>query len=139
MYSDICNFKVFDGKSLPFKNNYFDIVFISNVFHHIPFENHAYTLNLIKEIIKKNGIVFIIEHNPFNPLTKLIFNNCIFDKDAKMLLPKYLHNLLSSEGFALPKLNYILFAPPALRWFSFIDKYLGFIPIGAQYSIVAYK
>lgn len=137
LYSNICNFKVSDENSIPYENNYFDVVFISNVFHHIPFNNHMSTLRLVKDVVKKKGIVFIIEHNPLNPFTKFIFKNCIFDKDAKMLLPSYLFELLSGEEFTSAKLNYILFTPPALRWISFIDKYLSFIPLGAQYCIVA--
>jgi ubiquinone/menaquinone biosynthesis C-methylase UbiE len=139
LYSNICTFKYFDGGSLPFENDYFDLVFISNVFHHIPFENHVRTLKVIKKVIKKGGIIFIIEHNPLNPLTKFVFNNCIFDKEAKMLKTNYLVSILQREDFKSPKLNYILFIPPFLRIISFFDKYLSFIPFGAQYCITAYK
>ena len=139
LYSNICTFKYFEGGSLPFQNNYFDLVFISNVLHHIPFDKHVHTLKVIKEVIKKDGIIFIIEHNPLNPLTKSVFNNCIFDKEAEMLKSNYLVSILKSEDFKSPKLNYILFIPPFLKIISFIDKYLSFIPFGAQYCITAYK
>ena len=139
LYSNICKFKSFDGVALPFKKNYFDFVFISNVLHHIPAENHAQTLKVIKKVIKKNGIIFIVEHNPLNPLTKSIFNNCIFDKEAEMLKAKYLLSILKRENFKSPKLNYILFVPPFLKFFSFIDRYINFLPFGAQYCITACK
>lgn len=139
LYSNICTFKYFEGGSLPFQNNYFDFIFISNVLHHISSDNHVQTLKVIKEVLKKNGIIFIIEHNPLNPLTKSIFNNCIFDKEAEMLKAKYLLSILKKEKFKSPKLNYILFVPPFLKFFSFIDKYISFIPLGAQYCITARK
>lgn len=139
LYSNICTFKYFEGGSLPFQNNYFDFVFISNVLHHISSDNHVQTLKVIKEVLKKNGIIFIIEHNPLNPLTKSIFKNCIFDKEAEMLKAKYLLSILKKEKFKSPKLNYILFVPPFLKFFSFIDKYISFIPLGAQYCITARK
>ena len=139
LYSNICNFKVSDENSLPFEKNYFDLVFISNVFHHIPFNNHDSTLRLIKDVVKINGIVFIIEHNPMNPFTKFIFKNCIFDKDAKMLSSSYLRNIMLNQGFTKTKLDFILFTPPTLKYFSFVDKYFKIIPFGAQYFISAYK
>jgi len=61
-------FKIIDGKSLPFKENEFDICLISYVLHHL--ENPERILKEAKRVSK--GKIIIFEDLPENFLSKLI-------------------------------------------------------------------
>lgn len=53
------NFKICDGKSIPFKDNFFDFIFMHSVIVHIP---RSYTANYLKEferVLKPNGLALL--------------------------------------------------------------------------------
>ncbi len=94
-----CSFLTYDGEYIPFDSCIFDIVFIAGVFHHV---NKAYHKKIIKEsyrVLKNGGRLYIFEHNPVNPLTKKIVNNCKFDRDAELILASSMMKNVFSCGF----------------------------------------
>ena len=70
----------FDGASIPFPDNNFDIAYAMCVFHHIPHADHVLLLKELRRVIKPGGSLFIFEHNPLNPLTVRVVNTCPFDE-----------------------------------------------------------
>ncbi|HEX6977539.1 MAG TPA: class I SAM-dependent methyltransferase [Patescibacteria group bacterium] len=60
-------FKKANAEKLPFKSNTFDIVFSKDMLHHTP--NPQKALREIKRIVKKNGVVIILEGNRYNPIS----------------------------------------------------------------------
>jgi 2-polyprenyl-3-methyl-5-hydroxy-6-metoxy-1,4-benzoquinol methylase len=52
---------VYDGKTIPFNNNYFDIVIVNFVLHHINTESHYNILKEIKRVSK--NLIIISEDN----------------------------------------------------------------------------
>ncbi len=93
----------YDGKSIPFGNNYFDKIVSSLVFHHIPTQHKSILLNELLRVVKPEGKLIIADFGkPANWYTKLAF--AIFRRfdgeentriNAKGLLPK----IISTAGF----------------------------------------
>jgi hypothetical protein len=83
-------------------------------------------------VVKKRGVVVIIEHNPLNPATQWIVNTCPIDKDAHLVAPWRMRALMKAVGLR-SKLHYILFTPLERRVFRKLDHLLRFVPLGAQY------
>ncbi len=110
-----------------------DMVMISNVFHHIPFENHDAVLRSIKAILKPGGKVFLVEHNPLNPLTQYVVKTCPFDEDAKLLFCGYTKRLFQRVGFKQLHSGYIAFFPGFLSFAQRFEAFLRWCPLGAQY------
>jgi len=131
-------FDIYDGENLLFEKESFDAVFISNVFHHIDHDKHIALLEQIRLILKKEGILFFFEHNTLNPVTQKIVNDCIFDKDARLLNFLYTKKIFKEVGFQ-NKVNFILFIPPKFKKLLFLEKYLRWLPFGGQYLTIAKK
>jgi SAM-dependent methyltransferase len=115
----------------------FDLVFIANVFHHVPPGQRADTLLFIKSLMTEAGDLFIFEHNPFNPVTRHLVNTCPFDADAQLLRPKQLSNLLQQAGLSVINKNYVLFFPSLFARLRPVERYLTALPLGGQYLIRA--
>lgn len=112
----------------------FDLIFISCVFHHIePIKRGDAVENIY--CLLKQGNVFVFEHNPYNPLTRHLVATCPFDKDAILLSLKECSKLFTSKGFIKKANHYYLFVPPKLKKLFFMEKYLGWLPLGGQYFI----
>jgi ubiquinone/menaquinone biosynthesis C-methylase UbiE len=134
-------FKIFDGEIIPFDSETFDVVFIANVLHHIDFELHQQVLCECRRVLKHNSSVFVFEHNPLNPVTRKLFNDCIFDRDAKLLRQKYLHKQMLLSGFEQINTSYHLFFPrqKIFKAFHYLERYLTAVPVGGQYCIQGIK
>lgn len=134
-------FKSFNGADIPFGDNEFDLVFTSMVFHHIEHSLHQEILKEIYRVLKIGGRFYNFEHNPNNPLTRKVVNECPFDEDAVLLKPSYHKSIIDKSEFNLVKLNYTLFLPrhKLFKLFLPIEKLLSWCPIGAQYYIKAIK
>lgn len=114
----------------------FDIIFVANVFHHIPASLHEITMSQLRVLLSPTGRLFIFEHNPINPLTRNAFDKCVFDKGCRMIPAKELKCKLKLAGFNDVEINYTLFFPGFLKRFVGLEKYLVSLPIGAQYYAV---
>jgi ubiquinone/menaquinone biosynthesis C-methylase UbiE len=135
------NFIHFNGSQLPFNDEVFDVVFVACVFHHIDFSLHQQIFSEILRVLKKGGRLYVFEHNPYNPITRKIVNTCPFDKDAVLLKPRYLNNLLYRVGFEKVKIKFILFFPrhSVFLFFHRLERFLQKIPIGGQYFSFSIK
>jgi len=109
------NFKLYDGLQLPFGNDNFDVVYIANVLHHIDFAMHKKIMQEINRVLKRDGRLYLFEHNPIYPVTRHLVNTCIFDKDAVLLKHTYVQQLLREHCFSAIKKNFILFFPRKTR------------------------
>ena len=131
-------FETFDGYNIPFDVE-FDVIFIANVLHHVPFERHLPLLKNLCSKMNKEGALFLFEHNPLNPLTVRAVNTCEFDRDAHLLNPLYTRTILSQSGFLWRKMRFIIFFPKSLSFLVTCEKYLNKLPLGAQYYFIAKK
>lgn len=115
--------------------SFFDLIFISGVFHHIEEEQRIDVVKRLKRLLNDHGTITVFEHNPLNPVTRSIVKDCPFDKDAKLVTKNKLNNLFIEQGFKKLSHRYTLFVPPKLKAFDFIEKFLYRVPLGAQYCV----
>jgi SAM-dependent methyltransferase len=123
----------FNGLELPFAEETFDVVFAVCVFHHVPVENRVQLANEARRVLRPDGIFVVFEHNPRNPLTMRIVNNCVFDKNADLLKPDETEWLLEKTGHQQVSTRHILTIPSFNSATRKIDRLLGKMPLGAQY------
>ena len=136
-----CAFLAFEGLTLPFEDQKFDVVFTSMVFHHIPHEKHEAFFKEIYRVMKPGGSFYIFEHNPYNPITRKIVKECEFDHDAVLLYPMKTKKFLTRIGFNQPDLNFTLFFPrhQIFKPFFNLENWMRKLPIGGQYYVHARK
>lgn len=125
-------------KNIKNYSNYFDIIFIAGVYHHIhPSIRNEVTEN-IRNLLKVGGRMICFEHNPYNPLTRHMVSTCAFDDDAILLTKSESELHFLSHQLVKIQAGYTLFFPPKLSYFSWLEKYISWIPLGGQY-FVAFK
>ena len=117
----------------------FDIIFISGVFHHVEPEFRKNIVKRAGRLLNDHGAIAVFEHNPLNPVTSSIVRDCPFDKDAVLITKRELCYLFTALGFRKLAHRYTLFLPPKLKTFDFIEEFLHWLPIGAQYCIIFTK
>jgi SAM-dependent methyltransferase len=113
----------------------FDAIVAANVFHHIPGAQRRGALAQCRLVLAEGGQMFLFEHNPFNPLTRWIFERCPFDVDAEMLNMKSALELSREAGFNSEQHGYTLFFPRQLAFLRRIEPWLKRLPLGAQYYV----
>jgi SAM-dependent methyltransferase len=129
----------FDGAHIPFADQHFDIAYAMCVFHHINHADHPALLLELKRVIKPGGSLFIFEHNPFNPLTVRVVNNCPFDENAHLIRGAEMKRRTLHAGFASAKTRYRVFFPHFLRGLRPLEGALAGLPLGGQYFVRAIK
>ena len=132
---------VYDGLHIPFPDQTFDLILVATVMHHIRFELHPGLMKEALRVLKPGGKIFIVEHNPHNPVTMHMVNTCPFDEDAVLLKPGYSKSLLRETGFKNVKNHFTLFFPRGgfFKPFHFLEPFLEWIPIGGQYVTIGEK
>lgn len=133
------DFVVFDGRTLPFPDNTFDLAFSACVFHHIPHIEHSTLLAELRRVLKVGGTCVIFEHNPLNPLTVQAVNTCPFDENAVLIKATEFHARLRQVGFNEVGHRFRIFFPRALRQLRFLERHLTWLPLGAQYYVIGRK
>lgn len=123
----------YGGIRIPFRDGCIDFAVASCVFHHIAAMNRPEILKELHRVLTPGGLLLIIEHNPWNPLTRWIVNRCEFDQDAELLPLSNSVTLLRSAGFESVAGNYFFAVPPTNRALWQLDRALSRFPLGAQY------
>lgn len=115
----------------------FDLIFVAGVFHHVSTAERVDVAKLICSRLVSGGLVFIFEHNPYNPVTQKIVSNCPYDEDAVLLKPSELKGILCEGGLQVEEQKFSLFFPQWLKMALPLERYLGRLPLGGQYWIMA--
>jgi len=134
-----CSIFHYDGLCLPSEVNNLDLVVVVNVFHHIPRNLHLQTLELLYNTMEKGAILALFEHNPANPLTRKIVRDCPMDVGVELLSAEYTNTALTKEKWRDIETRYILFFPPLLSIGSSLERFMPWLPLGAQYAVFAMK
>lgn len=129
----------YDGDVLPFSDASFDLVFAICVMHHLPHDVWMLFLKELKRVTKKGCLTVIFEHNPFNPITRLVVSRTPFDADALLITRKKMKDLLVGSGLEVVEQKYMLFFPFRRPLFASIEKNIGWLPLGAQYYVAGRK
>lgn len=131
------HFALYDGKKIPYQEESFDIILIACVLHHVPHEEHEKLLADCRRVLKENGCIYIFEHNPVNPITRKIVNECEFDQDAVLVQKGKLMKTMKKAGFCNMRLCYTIFFPRKgiFRRILMLETLLKWLPLGGQYYI----
>ena len=126
---------VFDGEALPFASATFDVTFAVCVLHHVPPLQWVRFIDELQRVTRPGGLIAIYEHNPANPLTRLVISRCAFDEGAVLVSRRRAQNLLIHAGMAPGPSGYILFFPWPGRITRGIERRLRWLRLGAQYFV----
>jgi 2-polyprenyl-3-methyl-5-hydroxy-6-metoxy-1,4-benzoquinol methylase len=126
---------LFTSKQADLHDDY-DLIVISNVLHHIPPAERQDTISGMAARLRPTGRLLVFEHNPMNPLTRLVVAKCPFDENAILLRPKELKDYFAKAGLEIARRNYIVFFPKMLALLRPVEPLLGWCPAGAQYALV---
>lgn len=114
-----------------------DGAFANCVFHHIPHEAHAASLQLLRDRLAPGGLLMIYEHNPLNPLTVRAVRTCPLDENAVLIASRAWPELLRTAGFRHVRVEFRVFFPAALALLRPLENILRWLPLGAQYCVTA--
>jgi trans-aconitate methyltransferase len=115
----------------------FDLIFVAGVFHHVPQGQRVEVARVLCKRLSPGGLLFVFEHNPFNPVTRRIVSNCPYDEDAVLLKPSELQDILGQAALSIVHKSYCLFVPPRFTALARLESRLGWLPLGGQYWIQA--
>ena len=132
-------FALFDGRTIPFKDHSFDLVFAICVFHHVPPPHQLALMAEMERVTKPGGAVMLIEHNPLNPMTRRVVARCVFDRDAILLTARETEDLMGRAGLPKSVTRYFMFLPFDGKLARLTSQLLQRCPLGAQYCTMGYK
>jgi SAM-dependent methyltransferase len=129
-----------DPLRIPFGDAEFDVVTAVCVYHHIATAARNTLTSEIGRVLRPGGIFCMIEHNPFNPMTRLIVSRTPVDADAVLLPAEEARRLAAEAGMAPLDQEYFLYLPQALyRYVGRMEALLAKVPLGGQYAVFSRK
>jgi SAM-dependent methyltransferase len=117
----------------------FDLVFCNGVFHHVPLDARPIIVNYLYRSLKPGGIFSVWENNPFNPGARYVMSRIPFDRDAIMVTPAGARRLLRANDFQILRIDFLFIFPKILRFLRGIERRVSWLPLGAQYQVLARK
>ncbi len=125
-----------NGGNIPFDTAQFDFITAVCVYHHVPVALRARLTADVRRVLKPGGLFCIIEHNPYNPVTRLIVSRTPIDADAVLLRAAETGKLLRHGGFQVEGSQYFLYFPEGIyRKVGKLETVLQHIPLGGQYAV----
>jgi ubiquinone/menaquinone biosynthesis C-methylase UbiE len=138
-FGEKARFVKFDGRTITLPAQSFDIAFAACVFHHIEEREHVLLLRQIRNVLSPSGRLWLFEHNPLNPLTVKVVRDCPFDENAQLIDAATMRRRIQEAGFGQAVTHYRVFFPRALSALRWTESALRWVPIGAQYSVEAFR
>lgn len=144
-------FKVMNATKLDFKDNYFEVIVIFNVLHHV--QSYHGIIKILKEserVLKNNGILLIYEMNPFNPVTRHVIKTLDIDKEVNLngfkrnkfpttLSPKQLKTITDKTNLKKITDYFLIFFPKMLGFLNPLETFFEKIPLGGLYVSIFKK
>jgi len=122
---------------LPFEDGEFDLVFASSVVQVVPIAERPRFVSELARVTRPGGLTAVIEHNPYNPATRLVVRRFRSEERILMLAPRQMKRLLRGSGLGPVESGFFLLAPSRRRRVLRIERRLRRFPLGAQYYIAA--
>lgn len=123
-----------EGCRLPFPDAAFDATLAVCVFHHVEPTARDSLLSEMRRATRPGGLTVIIEHNPWNPGTRLAVARCPFDHDALLLGARASRALLVRGGYRDVRSRHFLMLPWASPISRAVEGAFRALPVGAQYA-----
>ena len=127
-------YRPYGGDRLPYEDASFDMATAICVMHHVPPQGWSSFVAEMRRVVRPGGLVGVIEHNPFNPLTRLAVSRCEFDRDAVLLRARQARLLLEKAALRRVDSRYFLLLPSAHPLPRRIERAFRSLPFGAQYA-----
>lgn len=122
--------------SVPFEDARFDLVTAVCVYHHVEPDLRDRLTAEARRVLKPGGIFAVIEHNPYNPATRLIVSRTPVDADAKLLTASATRSLFRRSGLQVAEQQYFLYFPEGLyRHLHGLERLMRRVPLGGQYAV----
>lgn len=130
-----------DSGKIPFGDATFDLVTAVCVYHHVPPSSRLTLTQEAYRVLRPQGVFAILEHNPYNPVTRLIVSRTPVDADAVLLRPSEAREWMRLAGFACHVARYFLYFPEPIyrRAGDRLEHLLRGVPLGGQYAIFGAK
>jgi SAM-dependent methyltransferase len=130
-----------DPCCIPFDNHEFDLVSVVCVYHHVSVANRVALTREVARVLKPGGTLAIIEHNPHNPVTKLIVSRTPVDRNARLLSAKETKALQVDAGLTPAAVSYFLFFPECIykNGGAAAERWISMFPLGGQYAVFGRK
>jgi len=129
------DYHVADSERLPFDDASFDCSTTMCVMHHVQPQQWESFVAEAWRVTKPGGLFAVYEHNPINPMTRWAVWRCPFDHDAVLLRARKVIRLLEQQGFEIVTQRYLFFVPIDRPWARRVDRWLRWLPLGAQYVV----
>ena len=125
---------------LPFPDRSFELVTAACVYHHVAPENRVSLTQSVHRILKPNGVFCMLEHNPLNPVTRLIVKRCPVDQNAELLTERRAAQVIRSSNLEVLESCYFLYLPEQIfRRTGRLENLLQRLPLGGQFAIFSRK
>lgn len=123
---------------IPFDDRSFDVAICACVYHHVDPEQRIAHLREVQRVLAPGGQFLIFEHNPLNPVTRIIVRRCPIDAGANLLSARHAMRLLRDAGFAdLTRRSYMYLPQRLYDRLSFVERGLGWLMLGGQYCVAS--
>ena len=129
-------YKDYDGLTLPYDDNSFDMSLSICVMHHVPPAHWTNFMAELTRVVAPGGLVCLIEHNPINPGTRLSVARCPFDADAVLLGTGNMRRRMRGAGLTKVATRNFVFFPSNKPGFRNLERRLHWLPLGAQYAAI---
>jgi SAM-dependent methyltransferase len=129
------DYRVYDGTRLPYEDDSFDLAFAICVLHHVAPAARPGLLRELRRVARPAGLVAVFEHNPWNPFTRRVVRQCVFDEDIELLSRRELAAGFRAAGLKVMDAEFIVLTPWRSRALEALERRLACIPLGAQYLV----
>jgi SAM-dependent methyltransferase len=121
---------------LPFAARSFDLVTAVCVYHHVHAAARKLLTDAINRVLTPGGVFCMIEHNPRNPITRLIVSRCPVDRDAELLTAGDAAAVFDASGLEILDTAYFLYFPgPLYAALRGVEHRLRRIALGGQFAV----
>ena len=110
-----------------------DLAYSNGVFHHIRPSERKERLAAIRRALCRDGLFAFWENNPWNPGTRHVMSQCVFDRDASPISPSEARRMLTDAGIEILRFDSLFFFPRHLRILRPAERWLRGVPLGGQY------
>lgn len=126
--------------TLPFDSGSADLITAVCLLHHVDLEDRLPLMREMARILKPGGLLAVVEHNTYNPVTRWIVKRSPVDTNARLLSPRLSSQLMESAGVPTSDTQYFLYFPEKLyATIGGMEGYLSRVPFGGQYLVAGVK
>jgi SAM-dependent methyltransferase len=128
-------YELADRGRLPFEDDAFHLAFAICVVQVVPPGDRRGFVAELARVTRPGGLVVLLEHNPYNPLTRLVVRRCEFGGDARMLGMAEAERLLHENRVTPIDRGFLLLLPTRRKRAIALERALRRVPLGAQYYV----